>query len=275
MQDQSKTPRRGRPKSAVSESPEGSSPVLALDRGLRALVFIAENGGATLTEISIGTETPPATCHRILATLELRGMAKFDDKAGKWVVGPQAFLVGQTYRQRYDLVDLATPLMQELATKTGETANLAIEDQGELVYLAQVESENPIRASLKNGGGNHFNTSGVGKAILAFMTSRKLEAMLPNIELRKKTHKSITDLAQFKAELAQIRTQGWALDDEERFIGMRCIAAPIFDLTGNVVAGVSISGPSARFPYEELGRMADDVVAAARDISTQICTFEA
>ncbi|MEP3045857.1 MAG: IclR family transcriptional regulator [Roseibium sp.] len=270
MTDQQTITRKGRPRRNLSTPNEGGSIVLALDRGLSALVFLADNRGATLTEISRGTNTPVATAHRILMTLHQRGMANFDEAAGKWVVGAQAYRVGNAYQGSANLILIATPVLEELSKATGETANLAIEDSGELLYLLQVESDNPIRASIKNGAASYFHTSGVGKTLMAHMDNAHLNRFLKGRDLVRQTSKSITSRDNLAAELTKIKEQGWALDDEERFIGMRCIAAPVFDTLGNAIAGISISGPSVRFPDDHLQHLADKVQDAADKITKSL-----
>lgn len=265
-------PRRGRPKKPNRDPGDGKSTVLALDRGLRALLYIADCDGATLTGISKETDIPVATCHRLLATLGQRGMAKYIEATGEWEVGPQAYRVGLSYRKNDNLLQVATPIMQRMSKETGETSNVAVEDDGELLYLAQVESDNPVRASIKNGAGNHFNTSGVGKVIMAFMDQTKLNHLLQSKPLARQTENSICERSAFIDELVLIKRRGWALDDEERFAGMRCIAGPVFDPSGGIVAGVSISGPSTRFPDQNLSKLADSVTSAAREISDRLKT---
>lgn len=147
---------------------------------------------------------------------------------------------------------------------------MAIEDNGELLYLIQVESDNPIRASLKNGTASNFNTSGVGKVLLANMDKTRLNQILQSTPLVRLTPNSITVRADFNAELSRIRRQGWALDDEERSTGMRCIAAPVFDPTGDIIAGVSISGPSTRFPDKALPDLSRTVIEAAKNITDRL-----
>lgn len=270
MSKQHTAKRRGRPKNSDGDSGHGQSTILALDRGLRALVFLADSGGATLTEVSRNANTPVATTHRILSTLQQRGMAKLDTASGKWEVGPQAYRVGAAYQDSYNLLEVAGPVMQEMSKETGETSNLAIEDNGELVYLFQVESNNPIRASLKNGATSYFHTSGVGKVIMAHMDEQKLDSILKTQEFVRQTPNSVTSKTAFITELLKIRCQGWAMDDEERFVGMRCIAAPVFDPVGSIIAGVSISGPSSRFPDDLLAGLANTVVLAAKSISQRL-----
>lgn len=270
MPEQSPSRRRGRPRKNDAGPIDGKTTVLALDRGLRALVFLAESGGASLTDISRNVETPVATMHRILATLRQRGMAGYDADSGIWSVGPQAYRVGAAYRQSHNLLEIASQVMERMSKETGETSNLAIEDEGNLLYLIQVESDNPIRASIKNGTTAYFHTSGVGKAMMAYMDQARLDRILDSQALVRQTPKTITDADELLGELARVRQRGWALDDEERFLGMRCIAAPVFDQLGQVVAGVSVSGPSSRFSDEAMDDLVQSVVGGARHISDRL-----
>ena len=267
MTEQSTASRRGRPRLQSSQSKSGNSPVVALDRGISVLVFLADARAATLAEIAKVTAIPAATAHRILATLQQRGMVVHDADQGKWRVGPQAYRIGSAFEEGSNLLEVAPPVMRLLSKETGETVNLAIEEGGKLLYLLQVESDSPIRASIKNGTAAYFHTSGVGKAIMAFMEDAKLEQLLSSLTLVSQTSNSIYEKQQLKEELKKSRQRGWALDDEERFAGMRCIAAPVFDSLGVVIAGVSISGPSTRFPDDKLEVLAGTVVNAANMIS--------
>lgn len=262
--------RRGRPKGTDGPANSAGSTVLALDRGLSVLIFLADSRRATLSEVSRGTNMPVATAHRILTTLQQRGMVQFNDSQGNWAVGAQAFRIGSAYEVGSNLMAAATPVMEELSGITGETTNLAIEDGGELLYLIQVESENPIRASIKNGAASYFHTSGVGKALLAYMDDDRLDEFLMGRVLARQTAKSITSHDDLRKELEKIRELGWALDDEERYMGLRCIAAPVHDTLGRVIAGVSISGPSARFPDDQLQHLARKVQDAADKITKSL-----
>ncbi|MDP5218925.1 IclR family transcriptional regulator [Ruegeria sp. 2205SS24-7] len=275
MSDERTATRRGRPRTQLGESKSLASPVVALDRGIRILTILANEGSATLAEIAKSTDIPAATAHRIVATLEARGMVSQDLVSGKWRVGPQAFRIGSAFEEGSNLLEVAPPLMRRLSKETGETANLAVEQGNELIYLIQVESENPIRASIKNGTSAYFHTSGVGKAIMAYMTRSKLVDLLGTFSLVRQTDNSITEAEKLLIELENIHSRGWALDDEERFLGMRCIAAPVFDSLGNVIAGVSISGPISRFPDDKLETLATAVQNAAASMSENLKTSQA
>lgn len=270
MNEQKTTNRRGRPRLKTNEKNVASPPVGALDRGIRILIFLADARSSTLAEVSRAVSIPPATVHRLLTTLQQRGMVVHDPEQGKWRIGPQAYRIGSTFEEGSNLLEVAPPVMRTLSEETGETANLAIEEGGQLLYLIQVESENPIRASFKNGTAAYFHTSGVGKAIMAYMEEAALESLLAPQTLVSQTPNSITNTQDLRAELDKSRLRGWALDDEERFPGMRCIAAPVFDSLENVVAGVSVSGPISRFPDNKLESLAASVVKAAANISERL-----
>ncbi|WP_170607582.1 IclR family transcriptional regulator [Ruegeria arenilitoris] len=270
MNEHSSTTRRGRPRLKGNEVKSVNSPVVALDRGIRVLVFLADAKAATPAEIVKATEIPAPTVHRILNTLRQRGMVALDEEQGKWRIGPQSYRIGSTFEEGSSLLEAAPSVMRTLAKETGETANLAVQESGKLLYLIQIESENPIRASIKNGMAAYFHTSGVGKAIMAFMEEAELEELMAQLTLVRQTSNSIHDTQHLKAELLKSRQRGWALDDEERFLGMRCIAAPVFDSLENVVAGVSISGPITRFPDSKLEVLAGSVIEAANKISERL-----
>ncbi|CUH42669.1 IclR family transcriptional regulator [Ruegeria atlantica] len=270
MNETKKPLRRGRPRLKANEEKAEVSLVVALDRGIQVLICLADRRCATLAELAKITAIPAATAHRLLTTLQQRGMVIHDAEKGKWRIGPQSYRIGSTFEEGSNLLEVAPAVMRLLSEETGETANLAVEEGGLLLFLVQVESENPIRASFKNGTAAHFHTSGVGKAIMAFMNEAALESFLTPQILVQQTPNSITDAQELKAELCKTRERGWALDDEERFLGMRCIAAPIFDSLGKVVAGVSVSGPIARFPDHKLEGLATLVVKAAATISDKL-----
>ncbi|MCA0873411.1 IclR family transcriptional regulator [Seohaeicola saemankumensis] len=262
--------RRGRPRKSETPTDKTEAPVLALDRGLRALTYLAESRGATLADIADNTRTPVATTYRILKTLQARGMAEYSELTGRWVVGSHAFHVGNAYLDRSNIVEIARATLGALAASTGETVNLAVEEDGNLVYVFQVESNNPVRAIIKNGETCYLHSSGIGKALMAYMDGFKVDQILTARGLPKHTHKTITSRDALRAEFESIRQQGWAIDDEERFIGMRCVAAPLFNSFGNAIAGISISGPTARFSDGEISAFSMAVTNSARLISEKL-----
>lgn len=241
---------RGRPRKHPSEA--DNSPVQALDRGLNILKLLATERDASLSDLAMRAGVPTSTAHRLLTTLQSHRFAEFDTANQHWMIGVEAYRIGSGFLNRINLVEAAQPFMQALVRETGETANLAIVDEGEVVFVRQIESPNPIRAFFRPGTRSQMHASGAGKALLAHCTRDDVEAILQKHGLQKFTNKTITKPAELFNELDDIRSRGWSFDDQERYLGMSCVAAPVFGPTETPLAAISISGPSARFSDQSL-----------------------
>ncbi len=255
---------RGRPRSQSANMP--GTTVLALDRGLTLLTTLTREGSVTLTDIALKIGMPPSSAHRILITLQKHGFVEFDQATQEWAIGIEALRVGNAYLERTNLVEMAQHVMRELMEETGETANLAIGNDGQVVFVSQVETHNPIRAFFRPGTRGHMHASGIGKALLSDMSQREVEKILQKMGLPEFTDKTLTSPEELFADLRKIAARRWSFDDEERYMGMRCVAASIYDAAGNAVAGISVSGPTIRFAdmgVDELGprvrRAADEI----------------
>jgi IclR family acetate operon transcriptional repressor len=247
---------RGRPKSLFKEPQLGT--VQALDRGIALLEVLSHNADLSLSDLAQRVDIPSSTTHRLLATLQKRGFVRFDETAQTWSIGIEAFRVGSTYLGQTDLVEAARKTMRNLTERSGETANLAIAESGDVVFISQVVTQKPIRAFFQPGTRSHMHASGIGKALLADMKVADVEKIVRNKGLPEFTPNTITSMDQLLIDLEATRRRGWSYDDEERYIGMRCIAASICNEHGEFIAGISISGPTARFldaQIEDLGPM--------------------
>lgn len=254
-----------------SAAAAGDKPIVrALDRGLEILTLLAERRGATLSELADETRIPVASVHRMLHTLQARHFVECDASEKTWRIGVGAFLIGNGYFSRMNVLAAAQPVMEELTRATGETSNLAVAQDGALYYLYQVESDQPIRAVHKMGEVDYMHASGIGKVLLASIPDTRRDAAIRALSLQRHTRKTISTVDGLKGELDSVRQRGWALDDEERHDGMRCIAAPIHGPLDQAVAGVSISGPAARFPDDRLDMMAQAVLEAADRITRRL-----
>lgn len=256
---------RGRPKAWSDRSEQNT--IKSLDRAMEVFEYLSTTPGTTLSELSADTGQAPATAYRILVTLQARGLVEFDPGPQLWHIGPRAFVIGARYLRRTSLVERARPVLRRLMEATGETANLGIARDGDVLFVSQVETHASIRAFFPPGTLSPMHASGIGKAILSQLSPERRRALLPPSALQAFTGRTLTDHERLDADLAIAHARGFAIDDEEKTEGMRCIAAPVFDLHGEVVAGVSVSGPSARVSDAELPRLARAVTAAARDIS--------
>jgi len=259
---------RGRPK-AWSDKTEQNT-IKSLDRAMEVLDHLSTLAGATLSELAGDLGQSPATVYRILVTLEARGLVELDAEAQLWHVGPRAFLIGARYLRRTSVVDRARPILRRLMAETGETANLAIARDDHVMFVSQVECHDSIRAFFPPGTLSPMHASGVGKALLAEMSERRLAAHLQRAPLERFTGHTITEPARLRAELDATRAQGFAVDDEEKTLGMRCIAAAVFDWTGEAVAGLSVSGPVSRVSQAETQRLAGAVTRAAAELSAAL-----
>lgn len=261
---------RGRPKGSGRVSSEAAGAVQSLDRALRLVAAIAETDGMTLTALAEGVGLPPSTVHRLLATLAAHGFVETNDDDRTWAIGVEAFRVGQAFPRRLKPAAAARPVMRELMEATGETANIGIFEGGDVVFIGQVESQEPIRAFFRSGERRAAHASGIGKALLATQSADRVARHLRGRVLERYTPATITEPERLRAELEAIRACGYAVDDEERSVGMRCIAAAIFDENGEAVAGLSISGPSQRVTPDRIATLGPAVAAAAARVTRAI-----
>lgn len=249
-----------------------SDQVQSLVRALSLLNRIAESpdDGASLTDLAQQVGLPASTAHRLLLTLEQERYVRFGQSRRLWSIGVQAFVTGCAFIKTRNLATLARTHLRGLMENSGETVNLAVEDKGEAVYLAQVECRQMMRVLARPGQRVPMHCSAVGKAIFSATSDRAISQILRQHGMPRLTAKTITTPAALRVELLKVKGQGYAVDDEEHAVGLRCIAAPVFDETGDVIGAVSVSGPMARIDEDritELGRM---VVNAALAISVEM-----
>lgn len=256
---------RGRPKSDNAESSAGT--VQALDRGLTLLKLLAKESRATLTDLSAKLGMPPSSAYRLLNTMQMHGFAQFDETTQDWMIGVEAFRIGSAFTQRTTLVEASREAMYRLMEETGETSNLAIGDEGDVVFISQVETNHPIRAFFPPGARSAMHASGIGKALLAEMATADVEKILSEKGLEQFTEKTLIAADTLLADLAVTKERGWSFDDEERHPGMRCVASPIYNSFGEAVAGVSVSGPTARFTDQAISEIGPQVRRAAATIT--------
>src|SRR5699024_4443849 len=231
---------------------------------------VSREGSCNLTELAAGTDMAPSTLHRMLETLRAHELVRFDEQNQTWSIGAEAFRIGHAYARQAGYLEAGRERMRQLVEQTGETANLAAIEGRELVYVAQIETRSPIRAFIPPGTRGLLQASGIGKALLACMPESRCRHILDARGTPAFTDHTITDATCLDEELERTRRRGWAIDDEERYIGMRCVAAPIFNEFGEAIAGLSLSGPSARLGRDELNRYGPMVRRAADAITAHI-----
>jgi IclR family acetate operon transcriptional repressor len=259
---------RGRPRGWDDKSAQNT--IKSLDRAMEVFDYLSQAQGKPLTMLASEMGQSPATIYRILVTLEGRGLVEFDHEEQLWHIGPQAFVIGARFLRRTSLVDRARPIMRKLMETSGETANLGIEKEGAVLFLSQVETHANIRAFFSPGTLSPMHASGIGKVLLAHMDDDRLSRLLAGMELTRFTAHSILDHSALKANLKTIRDTGYSVDNEEKNLGMRCIAAPVFDMNREAIAGISVSGPTSRVSNDAIKELSRPVIEAAQHLTLAI-----
>lgn len=264
------TPRRARGRPRGWDDKTAQNTIKSLDRAMEVFEHLSEVQGRPLSALASELSQSPATVYRILVTLEARGLVEFDADEQLWYVGPQAFVIGARFLRRTSLVDRARPVLRKLMERTGETANLGVEKEGKVLFLNQVETHESIRAFFPPGTLSDMHASGIGKALLAFMQGEQLARWVRGRKLEAFTQNTLVAPEALASELALIRSRGYAIDAEEKNLGMRCIAAPVFDMNREAVAGISVSGPTSRMAPDATEWISGEVMRAADELSMAI-----
>ncbi|WP_346900447.1 IclR family transcriptional regulator C-terminal domain-containing protein [uncultured Roseibium sp.] len=253
---------------ATSKSEGGG--VQSITRALTILEKLADHTeGLTLTELAAEASLPPSSAHRILTTLQRQRFVRFEPATMCWLVGVQAFVVGNAFARSRDAVSLAIPFMRRLMNKTGETVNFFMLDGDEVICMAQIQSQQMVRAISRPGGGMEMHRSAAGKALMAYMSEDDVTEIVTRRGMTRYTENTIVTPEALRLELDRIRQRGFSVDNEEFSIGLRCIAAPIFDETGAAQAAVSIAGPASRITECRVEALGEMVAACGQTVTSE------
>ena len=239
-----------------------------LDRALTLLLEVAraDARGLTLSECASVLGYSKATAHRMLRTLARHEFLRHDEELGTFTLGITNLRLGTEFLEHLDLRREALPALRDLAESTGETVHLGRVSGCDVVYIEKVESSQAVRMFSRVGDTMPAYSTGVGKAILAFLSEDELERHLPPI-LAPRTSGTFTDPAALRAELNRTRRRGFSIDNIENEEGIRCTGAPVFDHTGRVQASISVAGPAVRMTLDRLGQIGPIVRRKADEIS--------
>ncbi|MEE9388657.1 MAG: HTH-type transcriptional regulator BhcR [Paracoccaceae bacterium] len=260
---------RGRPKSFDGKAAE-KNVIQSLAGALDVLDALAAADGLTLSELAVKLSRSPSTIYRILNTFAQRSIVEIEPSQQTWHVGPAAFRLGSAFLRRSNILERARPVMRLLMEQIGETANLGIEKSDMVLFISQVEARQTIRAFFPPGMQSPMHASGIGKALLSLYSQERLKRLHKQQKLERFTPFTITDPQALMQDLEQIRANGYALDNEEREVGMRCIAAPIVDSFGEAVAGISVSGPTHRMTPDRFASIGAQVRQASDTLSRDL-----
>jgi DNA-binding IclR family transcriptional regulator len=224
-----------------------------------------------VTELSSVLGLPKNNVFRLLATLETRGYIEQNKTTGNYRLGIKTFELGQIFRRRMGLIKQAHSVLEELEAKCNESTYLAVIQEGMVVYVDMVETTHSVRIVPKLGQRVPAYCTAVGKTQMAYESQDEVEQILSKIGLRAFTPHTITDKQQLLEHLKQVAQQGYAIDNEELDEEVKCVATPVRDYTGQVVAGICISGPIQRMSDERIqNELIGPLKTAAQDISSRL-----
>ncbi|MFF7729438.1 IclR family transcriptional regulator [Streptomyces sp. NPDC008001] len=230
------------PPSAEPRTPSPSGGVQSLERAFDLLERMADAGGEVgLSELATSSGLPLPTIHRLMRTLVACGYVRQQPNR-RYALGPRLIRLGESASRL--LGTWARPHLARLVEETGETANMALLDGDEVVYVAQVPSRHSVRMFTEVGRRVLPHTTGVGKALLAQSPDDEVRSILARTGMPAATEKTITTPEGFLEALGRVREHGYAVDDNEQEIGVRCLAVPVPD--SPTAAAISISGPAGR-----------------------------
>jgi DNA-binding IclR family transcriptional regulator len=243
----------------------------SLKRGLWIIEVIATIGSsATLAEIARKTGLPRSTAYHILRALVEFGYLVQDGDARAYTLAPKLFRLTRSSWTAEQLAEIAMPYLDELSRRTGEGTSLAVLRDGVVTVIAKREPEGPVRVVQEVGARRPIYCTAVGKALAAWLPAQELEGILNRTVLGRMTANTITSRTAFYRELARIRASGFALDNEEHIKGIRCIAAPVRDHSGEVRASLCVVGPQNHLPQRKLLQIRGVLANVAANLSARL-----
>ncbi|MGE8203286.1 IclR family transcriptional regulator [Heyndrickxia sp. NPDC080065] len=250
---------------------ERENMVKSVSRALDIITLVSmKKGGLGVTEIANQIDINKSSVYRILSTLVQYGYVEQDSETGRYKLGYKFLEISSKLLESIDLRAEARPFLQVLENETNEVIHLVVYDQGEVVYIEKLEGNEILRMHSKVGKRAPMHCTSVGKAILAHLPTSVVLDILERKGMPVHTDKTITDKETFQKELIKVKQKGFALDLEENEYGIACIAAPIFDHSGKVIAAVSISGPTMRMTEDRLNQLQSTIVHTGQKISARL-----
>ena len=229
-----------------------------------------EPEGLSNAEISRKLQIPKSSASYILRTLEKQAYLNRDAETGKYRVGLKILSLSRGALSGIDVREVALPIMRHLVEKTNLTCHLAILDGPDAVYIEKVEPTGFLRVDTWVGRRMKVHATSVGKALVAHIPQEKLEKIISEAGMEKRTPKTITTLPRLLKELEKVRTQGYAVDDEENNMGARCVGASVFNQQGLIEAAVGLSGTINQVNSQTMPRILEALKDAARHVSMQL-----
>lgn len=236
--------------------------VQSVDRAFSLLEHLADGGGSlTLSELAARSALPMPTIHRLMRSLVNQGYVR-QEPSRRYAMGPRMIRLGESASRM--LGSWAAPRLNRLVEKFGETTNVAMLDGDSAVYVAQVPSPQSMRMFTEVGHAVMLHCTGVGKAILSLLSDDEVLAVVGRTGMPRRTEHTITRAEALLRSLAEVRERGYAVDDGEQELGVRCVAVPIRGLPFK--AALSVSGPGSRVTMEQTATMAPVMQRTAEEL---------
>lgn len=229
------------------------SNVQSLERALTILNKLSEYpDGIQIARLSEQVGLTKSTTHRLLATLSNMNYVTKDEETDKYKLGLQILFLSRNFLNNTSIVNIAKPYLEKLCQEVNETVHLCMEDRGEVIYVDKIESNQTVRMYSRTGSRAPMYCTAVGKILLSGKNKEEFDKLISKIDFVPKTPTTITSKEAFIKEIEQVKTQGYAIDNSENEAVLRCIAAPIYDHRGKIIASFSISGPNNRVTMERI-----------------------
>lgn len=241
----------------------------AVDRALDILEFLGRHGAATIPAVAAAVGQPRSTAYAVMTTMADRGYVERLDN-GQYRLGTRLIHLGRAVLSGLSLRHIARPVMERLVAETHETCNLGLLSGEEVVYIDIVDSPHFVKLNSAVGAACAVYCSALGKVLLACKEPHEVDEILSRTKWVRFTANTITDSAALKEQLAVVRARDYAEDNEELDSGVRCVAAPIRDHTGQVISAISLSGPITRIPPQRVPFLAAILQEAGAAVSVRL-----
>jgi IclR family KDG regulon transcriptional repressor len=254
----------------ISEHLPKTKLVNSVDRAIRLLDALADEGSFSLAGLAEVVGAPKTTVLDIVRTLEARGMVQRDADTGSYSLGLHTIELGYAAVSSFGIRRIVAPVLQSLNARLDETVHLTVLDEDQVLYVDCYESTKRLRTYSVIGIRAPLHCTSVGKAILAWLPDERRDRLIETIEYTPFTANTITGPVPLRDELAATRRRGYSIDDVEHEEGVRSVGAPDFDHRGDVVASVSVSGPTQRIREEIVPDLARTLTEATAEMSRRL-----
>jgi DNA-binding IclR family transcriptional regulator len=245
--------------------------VPAVERAIDILEFlIGRNEAVSIKELAESLKIPKVSVFRIMKSLESKGYVHNQGKTGLYVLGTKIVSIGTALSRDANLSQIANPYMFDLARRTGQTVQLGILFEYQIMYIDQIRTTDALTLIVPNRKPFAVNTSAGGKVLVSNLEPERMQEFLDKTVLEANTPNAIVDKQRFFEELVKVKKQGYAIDDEEFARGIRCIAAPVHNNAGETIASLGITGHTREITDDRIATMVNDTLEIAREISTNL-----